>query len=119
MTKTFNEIPTGSHHVVKRSSGKSAPITISTEIQQEIRKYKHRLMEMAEYDEVRDIDKISLRVILEELEPYDQYLLLAYYALQLSPSQLAKCLNISTQVLSTRINKIQTYVRNRVIDSSL
>lgn len=107
MTKTF-----------KRSSGKSSPITISTGIQLEIRKYKQRLIEMAEYDELRDVDKQTIKVILEELEPYDQYLLLAFYALQLKPTDLAKTLGTTSQIITTRINKIQKYVRDRVIDAT-
>lgn len=102
----------------KRSSGKSSPITISAGIQLEIRKYKQRLIEMAEFDELRDVDKQTIKIILEGLEPYDQYLLLAFYALQLKPADLAKTLGTTSQIITTRINKIQNYVRDRVIDAT-
>lgn len=68
---------------------------------------------MSENDEVRPIDKVTISIILNDLEPYDQYLLLAYYALPYKPTELAKYLNISITVITSRINKIIKYVRDK------
>lgn len=102
--------------ILKKNKGKSASLTISSSIQKDVKLYKQRLIEMSDRDEVRPIDKITIRIIVDELEPYDQYLLLAYYSLQLKPSDLAKVLGTTSQIITTRINKIQNYVRQRAID---
>lgn len=103
--------------VMKKPSGKSKAIIIDYRTQSIIRSFKERYRELLDTDdEVRDIDKISIRVILNELDEFDQNILIAYFAIaDSSPTKLAKVFGVAPSVITSRINKIVKYVRNRVL----
>mgnify|MGYP003293890720 CR=1 FL=1 len=101
---------------IKKKKGKSAPIKIDNSVREAISKYKARLQEMADSpdEEVREIDKISLSVILKELDSYDRNVLLSYYALpDMSVSDVARMLGVSPSILVNKVNKIKQNVRDR------
>ena len=98
-----------------KAKGKSVPITINQDTQTQIKLFKDRLLEMMEYDEIREVDKLSINVILNELDPYNQNILIAFYGLaDGSASALARVFNVNPHVISKRIKKITAYVHNRV-----
>lgn len=101
--------------VLKKPSGKSKAIIIDYRTQSIIRSFKERYRELLDTDdEVRDIDKISIQVILNELDEFDQNILIAYFAIaDSSPTKLAKVFGVAPSVITSRINKIIKYVRNR------
>lgn len=101
--------------VLKKPSGKSKAIIIDYRTQSIIRSFKERYRELLNTDdEVRDIDKISIQVILNELDEFDQNILIAYFAIaDSSPTKLAKVFGVAPSVITSRINKIIKYVRNR------
>jgi DNA-directed RNA polymerase specialized sigma subunit len=78
-------------------------------------KLRYRQILESDYDdEVRPIDKITITVILNELDEFDQNILIAYYAIADSSStKLAKVFGVAPSVITSRINKIQKYVRTR------
>lgn len=111
--------------IIKKPSGKSKAIIIDYRTQSIIRSFKERYRELLNTDdEVRDIDKISIQVILNELDEFDQNILIAYFAMaDSSPTKLAKVFGVAPSVITNRINKIIKYVRNRstaiAIDSGI
>lgn len=109
---------TGPLTIIKKQQGKSKAIIIDYQTQSIIRSFKERYRELLDTDdEVRDIDKISIQVILNELDEFDQNILIAYFAIaDSSPTKLAKVFGVAPSVITSRINKIIKYVRNRVLD---
>ena len=100
--------------VLKARTNKSVPIHIDNETQQKIKAFKDRLIEMVENGDVREIDKASIYVIMNELDPYNENILIAYYGIvDCSASALAKLFGVSCTVISQRINKIIKDVHNR------
>lgn len=98
-----------------RAKGRCIPIYIDSNVQAEIKKFKDRLVEMAQYGEVSQIDAKVIDFIMNELDPYDQNILVAYFGLaDCSASALAKTFNVRPHVISKRIKKIIQYVYNRV-----
>lgn len=111
--------------ILKKPNGKSKAIIIDYQTQSIIRSFKDRYRELLNTeDEVRDIDKTSIQVILNELDEFDQNILIAYFAIaDSSPSKLAKVFGVAPSVITSRINKIIKYVRTRstaiAIDSGI
>lgn len=103
--------------VMKKPNGKSKAIIIDYRTQSIIRSFKERYRELLNTDdEVRDIDKITISVILNELDEFDQNILIAYFAIaDSSPTKLAKVFGVAPSVITSRINKIIKNVRNRVL----
>lgn len=103
--------------ILKKPSGKSSAIIIDHRTQMAIKSFKLRYRQILESDyddEVRPIDKITITVILNELDEFDQNILIAYYAIADSSStKLAKVFGVAPSVITSRINKIQKYVRTR------
>lgn len=105
--------------IIRKPNGKSKAIRIDHSTQTAVKSFKNRYRQILESDcddEVRPIDKITITVILNELDEFDQNILIAFYAIaDSSPSRLAKLFGVAPSVITSRINKIQNYVRNRSI----
>lgn len=101
--------------ILKKPYGKSKAIVIDYRTQSIIKSFKERYRELLNTDdEVRDIDKVSIQVILNELDEFDQNILIAYFAIaEASATKLAKVFSVNPSVITSRINKIIKYVRNR------
>lgn len=98
---------------IYKSKGKFKPIVIDDEMRRRVKSFKDRLKEMCEYDNLPLLTQNTIRVILEELDSYDQNILISFYDFECSTSQLAKTLGVSPQTINSRIKKIQKYVANR------
>lgn len=103
--------------IIKKSKGKSSTIIIDDQVRKEIKSVKKRYEELLDTDdEIRDIDKISISVILNELDEFDQNILIAYFTIADStPTKLARLFGVAPSVISSRVNKIIKYVHNRSI----
>jgi hypothetical protein len=101
--------------VLKKPNGKSKAIIIDYQTQSIIKSFKERYRELLNTDdEIRPIDKITISVVLNELDEFDQNILIAFYALaDSSPTKLGKVMGVAPSVITNRINKIIKYVRNR------
>lgn len=102
--------------IIRKDKGKCSAIIINEAVQREVHNFKIRLKEMAESpdDECRPIDKFSIQVILNELDEFDQNIIIAFYSVaDCNCTILSKTLGVYSWIIRTRINKIQTYVRNR------
>lgn len=107
---------------IMKAKGKSVPIKIDKNTQKEIKDFKRRLQEMIEYDNIRETDKLSIQIILNEIDPYDQNILIAYYGLaDGSSTALAKLFGVGHHVISKRIRKItkKIYDRTAMLADSL
>lgn len=104
--------------ILKKPNGKSKAIVIDYQTQSIIRSFKERYRELLNTDdEVRDIDKISIQVILNELDEFDQNILISFYSIaDSSPTKLAKIFGVAPSVITSRVSKIIKYVRNRVLE---
>lgn len=102
--------------ILKKPNGKSKAIVIDHQTQSSIKSFKDRYRELLNTDdEIRPIDKITISVILNDLDEFDQNILIAYYAIAGgSAATLARVFGVNSSVITSRINKIIKYVRNRV-----
>lgn len=103
--------------IIRKSNGKSSTIIIDDQVRKEIKSVKKRYEELLNTDdEIRDIDKISISIILNELDEFDQNILIAFFTIaDSSPSLLAKMFGVSPSVITSRVNKIIKNVKNRVL----
>ena len=88
---------------LKKSKGKSKPITINQEIRDKIASFKSYLIDYMLDPETPKKEKDTLYYMLYKMEPYEQNLLLAYYEWG---TEAAKMLNVSTSVLQSNVEKI-------------
>lgn len=88
---------------LKKSKGKSKPITINQEIRDRIASFKSYLIDYMLDPSTPKKEKDTLYYILYEMEPYEQNLLLAYYEWG---TEAAKMLNVSTSVLQSNVKRI-------------
>lgn len=88
---------------LKKSKGKSKPITINQEIRDKISSFKSYLIDYMLDSETPKKEKDTLYYMLYEMEPYEQNLLLAYYEWG---TEAAKMLNVSTSVLQSNVKRI-------------
>lgn len=88
---------------LKKSKGKSKPITINQEIRDKISSFKSYLIEYMLEPSTPKKEKDTLYYLLYEMEPYEQNLLLAYYEWG---TEAAKMLNVSTSVLQSNVKRI-------------
>lgn len=88
---------------LKKSKGKSKPITINQEIRDKISSFKSYLIDYMLDPSTPKKEKDTLYYMLYEMEPYEQNLLLAYYEWG---TEAAKMLNVSTSVLQSNVKKI-------------
>ena len=88
---------------LKKSKGKSKPITINQEIRDKISSFKTYLIDYMLDPSTPKKEKDTLYYLLYEMEPYEQNLLLAYYEWG---TEAAKMLNVSTSVLQSNVKRI-------------
>ena len=88
---------------LKKSKGKSKPITINQEIRDKIASFKSYLIDYMLDPSTPKKEKDTLYYMLHEMEPYEQNLLLAYYEWG---TEAAKMLNVSTSVLQSNVKRI-------------
>lgn len=88
---------------LKKSKGKSKPITINQEIRNRIASFKSYLIDYMLDPSTPKKEKDTLYYMLYEMEPYEQNLLLAYYEWG---TEAAKMLNVSTSVLQSNVKRI-------------
>ena len=88
---------------LKKSKGKSKPITINQEIRDKISSFKSYLIDYMLDPSTPKKEKDTLYYLLYEMEPYEQNLLLAYYEWG---NEAAKMLNVSTSVLQSNVKRI-------------
>ena len=88
---------------LKKSRGKSKPITINQEIRDKISSFKSYLIDYMLDPSTPKKEKDTLHYMLYVMEPYEQNLLLAYYEWG---TEAAKMLNVSTSVLQSNVKKI-------------
>lgn len=88
---------------LKKSKGKSKPITINQEIRDKISSFKSYLIDYMLDPSTPKKEKDTLYYMLYEMEPYEQNLLLAYYEWG---TEAAKMLNVSTSVLQSNVKRI-------------
>ena len=88
---------------LKKSKGKSKPITINQEIRDKISSFKSYLIDYMLDPSTPKKEKDTLYYLLYEMEPYEQNLLLAYYEWG---TEAAKMLNVSTSVLQSNVKRI-------------
>ena len=88
---------------LKKSKGKSKPITINQEIRDKISSFKSYLIDYMLGPSTPKKQKDTLYYMLYEMEPYEQNLLLAYYEWG---TEAAKMLNVSTSVLQSNVKRI-------------
>lgn len=93
--------------------GNSKPLVITPEVRREIREFRDRLIDIRERpDETSHFDVRTIDIIINELDDYDRNMLLAYYSIgEGRPSVLAKYLNITTQAVVLRMNKIHNKIK--------
>lgn len=103
--------------ILKKPNGKSKAIIIDYQTQSTIKSFKERYRELLQSDdEIRDIDKLSIQVILNDLDEFDQNILIAYYAIAGgSAATLARVFGVNSSVITSRVSRIIKYVRNRVL----
>ena len=88
---------------LKKSKGKSKPITINQEIRNKMASFKSYLIDYMLDPSTPKKEKDTLYYMLYEMEPYEQNLLLAYYEWG---TEAAKMLNVSTSVLQSNVKRI-------------
>lgn len=88
---------------LKKSKGKSKPITINQDIRDKIASFKSYLIDYMLNPSTPKKEKDTLYYLLYEMEPYEQNLLLAYYEWG---TEAAKMLNVSTSVLQSNVKRI-------------
>ena len=88
---------------LKKSKGKSKPITINQEIRDKITSFKSYLIDYMLDPSTPKKEKDTLYYMLYEMEPYEQNLLLSYYEWG---TEAAKMLNVSTSVLQSNVKRI-------------
>lgn len=91
---------------LKKSKGKNATLTIDKETQTKIKRFKDRLKEMSDNDEVSDIHKHIIDLIFNKLDTYDLNILIAYYDHDGKASDVARLLGVNPSVIYSRIKQI-------------
>lgn len=101
---------------LKKSKGKSKPITINQEIRDKIASFKSYLIDYMLDPSTPKKEKDTLYYLLYEMEPYEQNLLLAYYEWG---TEAAKMLNVSTSVLQSNVKRILFKIKTNKYKSKL
>lgn len=96
---------------LKKSKGKSKPITINQEIRDKITSFKSYLIDYMLDPSTPKKEKDTLYYMLYEMEPYEQNLLLAYYEWG---TEAAKMLNVSTSVLQSNVKRILFKIKSNL-----
>lgn len=102
--------------ILKKSSGKCAPIRIDHTVQQRVKNFSSRLFEMAVNGELTPDQIKAVDAILYKLDAYDSNLIIAYFDYDQSPSTIAKMMGTTSAVIVAKIKKIQERI-NDIITS--
>lgn len=116
MNSQKNQNNTPMDIIKKSDKGKCSAIKIDHNIQNLIKETKNLYREWLEENDrgLRPIDLISIYVILNELDEFDQNILISYYTIaEGSSKNLSTILGVESSVITSRIKKIQNYVRNK------
>ena len=95
---------------IYRDKGKGKPLIINRDVQSKIQSFQNHLSEMLK-DDIHPQHKRIIRFILNNLEPYERNILLAYYEWD---NNAAKMLGITTSVLGSWIKKINKKIKDRL-----
>lgn len=90
---------------LKKSKGKSKPITINSDVRRKIESFKIRLLDETKADPTT---KEAIYFILNELEPYECNILLAYFEWG---NQASKMLGITPMILQSNVKKILNKIK--------
>ena len=96
---------------LKKSKGKSKPITINQEIRDKITSFKSYLIDYMLDPSTPKKEKDTLYYLLYVMEPYEQNLLLTYYEWG---TEAAKMLNVSTSVLQSNVKRILFKIKSNL-----
>ena len=58
--------------IIRKRRGKCLAIKIDDDIRNQIKSFKDRLLEMYIYDELPELDRIAINIILNDLDEYDR-----------------------------------------------
>lgn len=95
---------------IYRDKGKGKPLIINRDVQSKIQSFQNHLSEMLG-DDIHPQHKRIIRFILNNLEPYERNILLAYYEWD---NEAAKMLGITTSVLGSWVKKINKKIKDRL-----
>ena len=95
---------------IYRDKGKGKPLTINRDVQSKIQSFQNHLSEMIDDDIIPQHKRIIL-FILNDLEPYERNILLAYYEWD---NSAAKMLGITTSVLGSWVKKINKKIKDKL-----
>lgn len=95
---------------IYRDKGKGKPLIINKEVQSKIQSFQNHLSEMLD-DDILPQHKQIIQFILNDLEPYERNILLAYYEWN---NEAAKLLGITTSVLGSWVKKINKKIKDRL-----
>lgn len=95
---------------IYRDKGKGKPLIINRDVQSKIQSFQNHLSEMLK-DDIIPQHKRIIRFILNDLEPYERNILLAYYEWD---NSAAKMLGITTSVLGSWVKKINKKIKDRL-----
>ena len=95
---------------IYRDKGKGKPLTINRDVQSKIQSFQNHLSDMLN-DDIHPQHKRIIRFILNNLEPYERNILIAYYEWD---NEAAKMLGITTSVLGSWIKKINKKIKDRL-----
>jgi len=95
---------------IYRDKGKGKPLIINKEVQSKIQSFQNHLSEMLD-DDILPQHKQIIHFILNELEPYERNILLAYYEWN---NEAARMLGITTSVLGSWVKKINKKIKDRL-----
>ena len=95
---------------IYRDKGKGKPLIINRDVQSKIQSFQNHLSEMLK-DDIHPQHKRIIRFILNNLEPYERNILIAYYEWD---NEAAKMLGITTSVLGSWVKKINKKIKDRL-----
>lgn len=95
---------------IYRDKGKGKPLIINRDVQSKIQSFQNHLSEMLA-DDIHPQHKRIIRFILNNLEPYERNILIAYYEWD---NEAAKMLGITTSVLGSWVRKINKKIKDRL-----
>lgn len=95
--------------------GKSAPINITPEVQRHLKRYKIRLQEMADNDNLSESEIKVIDIVLHKLSLYEKNFICAYFDLaDCRATKLGKIFGISPSVVQSRIKKIIKKIKSKL-----
>lgn len=96
---------------LRKNKGKSKPIKIDSYVRNKIASFKNHYISLLEDPFVTLEEKKAIYYILNELEPYELNILIAYYEFG---NDAASMLDISYSVLSSNVKRILNKIQNKI-----